>query len=1569
MSNVGQAVLTIGGAVVGSFFGAPQLGYLLGSLAGSALFPTQLPTVKGPRLEDLKGQTSTLGAPIPWVWGTFILAGEMIWRSPFIEHKIKEKSGGKGGPEQTSIHYQYSANFAIGLCKGEIIGIRRIWADTKLIYDATRPADLTDDVALELSSDQSFLTGVLSSLASSTATEQKFDLYLGTETQIADPTIETWEGVGNAPGYRGLSYIVFRDFDLTEYGNRIPNFRVEVMTAGTVGDIAAEIYSNDVLFPWQYQIDPSVQDPRNPDNEHVYGYTENGGTATESFEDAFAEMNSVTDHPDQPFICGEVPQVGDSAYIHGWSHSITPNDIRPCDSGQALADYVSVQMTLNAVRISPDYCSDEITDSTCAAWWAFLGGKGNPKYVSAGQFSGVVVATDHDTDPAPYFGGIPFTASDSSRVLSACNVGGNVFDVWRLQSHEFGVARSLVPPDPCSIGTPIPGAPGYCATADGEVVPSVTWVRTVGTWHVLRSYDDTGGANAVVTAYPLNPARPSTHAQYNDQAFWEDAYAEAVADGDIEAGLVYGVDYPEAQAYGWVGSFSGTVADPDPIPLSEIVADICEGCGLTSYNVTDLETTLVNGYALTGPVTGKAGIDVLRPFGYFDAVESEFEYKFVNRGHDAVATIDTDDLSARLHTEDRPPAVSVVRAQDKELPRLVRAHFIDLARDGDPGQAEQQRQTVDSVNAADLQVPVVMSQERGQSMVDTVLFERWIGRNSYEFSLPFKYASLEPTDCVNLTVDGTDERLRITSVDLSAMAVLKFSAIRDDASVYSGLDIVGVSTTHEPIPIGNVPSPTEMLLLELPALRAQDTDCGYYAATRGLLAGWPGAIVYRATSASGTFRQVAWTSIAATIGIVTETPVTETGNSGTGTGQGTGVSDEFTVLRVKLYSGSFESVSAADLLAGENLLAVGQEGDWELIRFQVAELGTDGVYELSSLIRAQYGTTQRDIVAGDRTVLMSGPGIMRIDESETAGNVERVLRAVTSGTSLEDAEDHFITTTCLSTPDEEGSGASSGCGGSNPTIVSTGLTTTPTEATGTRYHPYHWGWLLAGNRSTAKMDAMLADAPSLQGFVAIFYLDEVNPTGVTYDFTEILASLSHLAGLGKYFSVMLAAKTFSSDSSHGANRMPADLQDYAIANNASSGGYTPLWWNATVDARFDDVYTALEAAVAGSGDSAYFEGITTQETSLGLDNNVLYGDSLSISSATTANPAVFTSTAHGLKDNQDAELTAASGGTWSGLIGTTGKVTVLTDDTFSIAGVDGTGRGTLTSGTVETADTGYTPSNFAQVYIDRANWMIANMPDRRMFWTTNFISGGQSQIDRVINETKTLGNVVLNGPDILKVSTSLNSNFYPKYETYKDSLPLACVMSPDSYSNGQSAATQWAFARDELHLNYCFWCGVTGSSFDFDPEGAAVIEGDPAFNDESALWGVGGGAGAQGTYYVPTGATGEWADHIGEFACYSDGAWHYSSVIIGFHYWDESTQQYVTLDGEGGWSPVTSGGGASSIQFKDEGSDIGTPGTVTAVDFVGAGVTASFVGATVTVTIPGATTVSTFPPQLGHAGV
>jgi hypothetical protein len=56
----------------------------------------------------------------------------------------------------------------------------------------------------------------------------KFNIHLGTEEQLPDNIIGKYKAAGTYPAYRGLCYVVFEDFPLEKFGNRIPNFSFEV---------------------------------------------------------------------------------------------------------------------------------------------------------------------------------------------------------------------------------------------------------------------------------------------------------------------------------------------------------------------------------------------------------------------------------------------------------------------------------------------------------------------------------------------------------------------------------------------------------------------------------------------------------------------------------------------------------------------------------------------------------------------------------------------------------------------------------------------------------------------------------------------------------------------------------------------------------------------------------------------------------------------------------------------------------------------------------------------------------------------------------------------------------------------------------------------------------------------------------------------------------------------------------------------------------------------------------------------------------------------------------------------
>ena len=113
-----MASLVLGtvGAVVGGMVGGPvgaELGWALGSAIGSIVDPPKGPTVEGPRITDLKAQTSDYGTIIPVIYGSYRMTGNVIWARDIQETRHKKKSSGKGGPVTTTISYTYSQSFSI----------------------------------------------------------------------------------------------------------------------------------------------------------------------------------------------------------------------------------------------------------------------------------------------------------------------------------------------------------------------------------------------------------------------------------------------------------------------------------------------------------------------------------------------------------------------------------------------------------------------------------------------------------------------------------------------------------------------------------------------------------------------------------------------------------------------------------------------------------------------------------------------------------------------------------------------------------------------------------------------------------------------------------------------------------------------------------------------------------------------------------------------------------------------------------------------------------------------------------------------------------------------------------------------------------------------------------------------------------------------------------------------------------------------------------------------------------------------------------------------------------------
>lgn len=218
-----QLAFGIAGAALGSFVPVIgwQMGWSLGMMVGGMVEGSktqELDKQFGPRLGDLKVQTSTYGNMIPRVYGTVRIAGNMFWlRAGHIDEVTTvtvQESGGKGGGGGTSQEqesYSYFATFAVSLCEGRggAKGIRKVWANGKMIIDNSSNFAMMS------------IPGGGSAL-----------FYPGSETQGIDGTMDL-DHPGLTPAYRGTSYLLFTDLPLATSGNRIANLEAELVMDGT----------------------------------------------------------------------------------------------------------------------------------------------------------------------------------------------------------------------------------------------------------------------------------------------------------------------------------------------------------------------------------------------------------------------------------------------------------------------------------------------------------------------------------------------------------------------------------------------------------------------------------------------------------------------------------------------------------------------------------------------------------------------------------------------------------------------------------------------------------------------------------------------------------------------------------------------------------------------------------------------------------------------------------------------------------------------------------------------------------------------------------------------------------------------------------------------------------------------------------------------------------------------------------------------------------------------------------------------------------------------------------------
>jgi hypothetical protein len=815
--SVYQVVGAIAGAVVGFFTESPQAGFATyAAIAGVGAYLDQ-PDREGPRLEDLRQQLSVYGAPIPFEWGTNRHAGTVIWPQILEANEHSHSESAKGGPEQTT--YTYTMSFAVMVCEGPIDGIRRIWANKKLVYDAST----TNEGAIQ----DPMISGLR--------------FYLGTEDQEVDPLIEATDGA--SPAYLGYAYVVFEDYDVTEMNGRLPQFEFEVVTVGVPGDEDA-IPLGDCGN--QMAIDPV--------SGYVWSVQGVPSTRIEVF---------VTD----PITGSLIQQINYTPIVT--SSSMGSDIIYNPNVGQF---WIKNENGSQVVMIDP--ITYDVTEESGYTWppppspgipitWAGL-------IHYSPMHSAVVMANTNITDTL-YSGGGGTPASMTGRIL----LSGSVFGVDQILNLSDGTDAVLTYQalSICIFNGSSSGLVGSYGNTD--IGSSAFMAADLNRDRVLIinesvstiiefNQNTTTYTNHVISFPPeLMPVTASTNFR---RILWHEQndkyYVTAHEAGldwtlytinpntyEVEAARLYTgptnvgnlLEYPNHPEF-LIYTDSGTSTiyklplfnriDPESVLLSDIVTDICERADLdaSDINVSEL-TDEVKGYIVPRQMSGRAAIEVLQQGFYFDAVESDDKIKFVKRGSSTTTTIPKADRAAHMDGEEVPAHLEIRRAFDTELPIQCDVEYPDFDADHQIGNQYDRRITKDTRNRINLQLAIVMSAPKAKEIARCTLYQAW-QKLTFRWVTTRKYAYLEPTDIVLLPTDEVTYRVRITNRRDQPNGLIDWEGAIEDAATYtqSGDDAI-----TPPYQIQSVfeASRTFLVMMDAPLLRDEDDNAGYYVAMGG----------------------------------------------------------------------------------------------------------------------------------------------------------------------------------------------------------------------------------------------------------------------------------------------------------------------------------------------------------------------------------------------------------------------------------------------------------------------------------------------------------------------------------------------------------------------------------------------------------------------------------------------------------------------------------------------------------------------------------------------------------------
>lgn len=770
---------------------------------------------------------------------------------------------------------------------------------------------------------------------------QRMTVYTGNAAQEPDPTYEASVGAANAPAYRGRGTVFIEGLQLDGSG-QLPNLTFEVCTSST-GAARVDAFN-------------SLSSASNPEwgsmtldstgatvLRAIYGsyYTVDAtrynydGTSTLLYTWELQSGGFAT-------VTGAAAKIESDTPVILFSYSGSSTNLRLYDATGSLIRNITASEAHIGDRVRAAYRGGVLAwgqiDTTSKRIYKHQAGVVTQSAIMADWVQAVCICTD---------------------AIYALEVNGG--SIYKLALTDLSLTETITAPEAgAAQQTVVGGSEGVLHYASNNGV----WRREGSSW--------------VQRIGAISPAA------VDNQTTFSDLFAFS----------------------GGVWTFSGVgisssytmrrvqrAVTPSSETLQETVEALCARAGLatTQIDASDLAsiTRPVRAVAMA-QVEGVRGLLEQLRVGYgFDATVSDKLY-FRPRGEASVRTLEYAEIGAGEDAaQDDPLPITV--AADLEVPPQVAVQYRNASNDYQVGTEYSDRIVSTQVATQTVPLAIGLTPAEAKGVADTVVTDAWAALTSARFAVTLEHADLEPGDVVQVT-DSAGDVLRLRLVRRTdERGILAFDAVRDDASVVDSQETTDTGYTQADT-ITRI-SQAEWQTLDIPILRDADDGPGFYVASKGSTATWPGAEV------QGSWNGTDFTNLAT----VNESAVFGTCTTTLGNFTGVGV-DEVNSVTVSVGVGTLASSTRDAMLVDDtiNVMRIGSE----VIRFVTAtQTGSDpNVYKLTRLFRGQRGTEWAidGHAASETCTLLRPQGLRRVETQAADIGRARSVQAVTLGLSAAD---------------------------------------------------------------------------------------------------------------------------------------------------------------------------------------------------------------------------------------------------------------------------------------------------------------------------------------------------------------------------------------------------------------------------------------------------------------------------------------------------------------------------------------------------------------------------------------